>query len=68
MKPEAMTPEEVFRIRSSFGDSQTDFARRIGYRESQTISCWERGAKVVPNRAAVAMRALAEAQRGKVGS
>lgn len=54
-----MTPEEIRELRQRYGESQQDFAARLGV-SLRTVAGWEAGTtKPSP----LALRALAEAKR-----
>lgn len=60
-----MTGLDVFNLRCQLDLTQRQLRDKLGYKDVMTISRWERGAKKVPKRAAVKMRALLKKERKK---
>jgi len=40
-----MTPQEIKELRKKIGDTQLNFAKRLGLANYNTVSRWERGIK-----------------------
>ena len=47
-----MTPQEIKTLRKKVGDTQKNFAQRLGFVNYNTVSRWERGA-MKPNPSAL---------------
>lgn len=53
-----MTPQEIKDLRKKIGDTQKEFAQKLGFTDYNTVSRWERGVRKPHSSALILLKQL----------